>query len=242
MADAQGFVSVASTSSSDVSSTMPLTSGPPRTAASGVTADSAGDQTVASQVAQLFKRSSHPTAALFHVLFKVTAILFYFFSGFFTQSFVIVFVVCVILMAFDFWTVKNVTGRLMVGLRWWNDVSEDGTSTWRYESIDDPTQVSRADYVIFWYSLYLAGLTWGSFAFLAILKLSIEWTLVCSVSLVLIWSNIYGFWNCSSERARVEQSVQSAITQGTVAALTGKFSFGGLGDSATSAPRGQDAV
>lgn len=28
----------------------------------------------------------------------------------------------VTLLAFDFWTVKNVSGRLLVGLRWWNKV------------------------------------------------------------------------------------------------------------------------
>ncbi len=28
----------------------------------------------------------------------------------------------VLLLAFDFWTVKNVSGRLLVGLRWWNEV------------------------------------------------------------------------------------------------------------------------
>jgi len=236
MADSQGFVSVASTVNEGTSTLQP----PP-------VANSAGDadRGVAGQVVQLFKRSSHPTAALFHVLFKSLAIFFYFFSSLFTDSFVMVFVVCVILMAFDFWTVKNISGRLMVGLRWWNDVAEDGTSTWRYESIDDQSQVSRADYVIFWYSMYLAGITWAIFAFFAVLKLSVEWFLVCGVSLVLVWSNIYGFWNCSSERARVEQQVQSAISQGTVAALTGKWGglggLGGLGLGATSARSG-DAV
>ena len=40
----------------------------------------------------------------------------------------------VLLLAFDFWTVKNVSGRLMVGLRWWNKIEEDGTSTWMFES------------------------------------------------------------------------------------------------------------
>ena len=115
----------------------------------------------------------------------------------------------------------------MVGLRWWNDVAEDGTATWRYESIEDPSQVSRPDYVIFWYSLYLSALLWSLFGFLAIFS-NLEYILLCGVSFVLVWSNIYGFWNCSSERARVEQSVQSAFTQGTMAALTGKFNFAGL--------------
>ena len=45
-----------------------------------------------------------------------------------------IFLTIVLLLALDFWTVKNVTGRLLVGLRWWNKVDEDGTSTWMFES------------------------------------------------------------------------------------------------------------
>ncbi len=48
--------------------------------------------------------------------------------------FVHIFLTIVLLLAVDFWTVKNVTGRLLVGLRWWNKVDEDGTSTWMFES------------------------------------------------------------------------------------------------------------
>ena len=44
------------------------------------------------------------------------------------------FLTVILLLAFDFWTVKNITGRLLVGLRWWNKVEEDGTSTWMFES------------------------------------------------------------------------------------------------------------
>lgn len=40
----------------------------------------------------------------------------------------------VMFLSMDFWTVKNVTGRLMVGLRWWNYVDEDGVSHWVFES------------------------------------------------------------------------------------------------------------
>lgn len=29
---------------------------------------------------------------------------------------------------------QNVTGRLMVGLRWWNHIDEDGKSHWVFES------------------------------------------------------------------------------------------------------------
>ena len=70
----------------------------------------------------LFKGSRHPGVALFHVLFKSLALAVYLFAGLFTSNFVLVCVVCILLLAFDFWTVKNVSGRLLVGLRWWNYV------------------------------------------------------------------------------------------------------------------------
>ena len=34
----------------------------------------------------------------------------------------------------DFWTVKNITGRLLAGLRWWNHIDEDGKSQWIFEN------------------------------------------------------------------------------------------------------------
>lgn len=30
--------------------------------------------------------------------------------------------------------VKNITGRILVGLRWWNYIDEEGKSIWVYES------------------------------------------------------------------------------------------------------------
>jgi len=192
----------------------------PASATTAAPAAAAQQGGMVNDVVDLFKRSSHPKAALFHVAFKGAALLFYLLSGLFTSSFVIVFVVVVMLMAFDFWTVKNITGRLMVGLRWWNDVKEDGSPQWHFESIEDPAAVSRADYAIFWYSMYLTALLWGVFAFLALLKLSLDWVLVCGVALVLTWSNIYGYWQCSKD---ARSRVQSAITSGAVAAMTGTW-------------------
>lgn len=29
---------------------------------------------------------------------------------------------------------QNVTGRLLVGLRWWNQIDEDGRSLWVFEA------------------------------------------------------------------------------------------------------------
>lgn len=58
----------------------------------------------------------------------------YLFCNWFGLDFVTTFVLCVLLLAFDFWTVKNVTGRLLVGLRWWNRIRDDGANEWIFES------------------------------------------------------------------------------------------------------------
>lgn len=77
----------------------------------------------------------HPIALFFHVLFRTLALLLYIFGSYvLSSSFVQVFIIIILLLALDFWVVKNVTGRLLVGLRWWNKIEEDGTSVWQFES------------------------------------------------------------------------------------------------------------
>ena len=39
---------------------------------------------------------------------------------------VITFILVTVLGALDFWTIKNISGRLLVGLRWWSEVDEKG--------------------------------------------------------------------------------------------------------------------
>ena len=81
-----------------------------------------------------FDGSSHPTACLFHVLFKALALALYLF-GWNSMEDVMATVLCVLLLAADFWVVKNVTGRLLVGLRWWNMVDPaTGETSWIFES------------------------------------------------------------------------------------------------------------
>ncbi len=64
--------------------------------------------------------SSHPGVAAVHVLLKIGIVFLYLVLPFIVASFDVL-VVVVILGAIDFWLVKNVCGRLLVGLRWWID-------------------------------------------------------------------------------------------------------------------------
>jgi hypothetical protein len=50
--------------------------------------------------------------------------------------------------------------RILVGLRWWNEVKEDGTEVWIFESDHEVRQTS-IDTSIFWFSLYIVPVFWA---------------------------------------------------------------------------------
>ena len=80
------------------------------------------------------KNVVHPVACFFHLAFRVAAIVVYILCGMTSAGFVLTFIIILLLLSLDFWIVKNISGRLLVGLRWWNKISENGESTWIYES------------------------------------------------------------------------------------------------------------
>lgn len=71
-----------------------------------------------------YKQSDHPTAALFHFGLKAAPVLLYFFAGIFVRSQWTIPELIILVGAVDFWATKNVTGRLLVGLRWWEEIDE----------------------------------------------------------------------------------------------------------------------
>lgn len=87
-------------------------------------------------VVSWWKSLTHPVATFFHCIFKFLALITYIFAYWFSDSFVVIFICCVVFLTFDFWVVKNVSGRLMVGLRWWNQINEDGSNDWIFESLE----------------------------------------------------------------------------------------------------------
>ncbi|MCL7041174.1 hypothetical protein MKW94_016017 [Papaver nudicaule] len=100
---------------------------------------------------------ANPKTCFFHVLFKAGALAFYILSALFFNSFVIIFVVTVLLAALDFWVVKNVSGRILVGLRWWNEINDLGESVWKFECLDQESlsRMNKKDSWLFWWTLYL---------------------------------------------------------------------------------------
>ena len=145
--------------------------------------------------------ANNPGIVLFTLLFKTLAIVAFLVLGIFGFSDALVFIIVVILNAFDFWFVKNVSGRIIVGLRWWNEVRDDGTEVWIFES-DHEKRATSIDTTLFWTSLYIAPLFWGVFLIIELIGLSLMWFLVCLISFVLTFSNTIGYYKCSGEQKK----------------------------------------
>ena len=147
------------------------------------------------------QHAANPGVVFFTLLFKTLAIIAFLILGLFGFSDALIFIIVVILNAFDFWFVKNVSGRILVGLRWWNEVRDDGTEVWIFES-DYEKRATSIYTTLFWSSLYIAPLFWGIFLIIELIGLSLMWFLVCLISFVLTFSNTIGYYKCSGEQKK----------------------------------------
>ena len=115
----------------------------------------------------------------FHVAFKAAALVVFLLSGILSLGYIFTFVLVTIFSALDFWTVKNVSGRLLVGLRWSNTIDENGKSQWHFQSFEDQRFVHPTDSNVFWLGLFVPPVIWTIIAFGMVSRLS----LVLSLSL-----------------------------------------------------------
>jgi hypothetical protein len=123
-----------------------------------------------------------------------------------------------LLLAADFWVVKNITGRLLVGLRWWNKV-EGETTTWIFESAQN-RQVNKFDSSVFWTVLYVTPLVWSGLLFIGILKFNLGWLIIVVMALSLSMANVYGYYKCSTDqKARFQQMMQQGAQAGAMSVL-----------------------
>ena len=95
------------------------------------------------------QHANHPGIVFFTLIFKVGAIVSFLFLNLFLGNEALTFIIVVILTAFDFWFVKNVSGRILAGLRWWNEVKEDGSEVWIFESDHEGKLVKKIKNNIF---------------------------------------------------------------------------------------------
>jgi len=154
-------------------------------------ASSSGDAELG--LAGIFRQSAHPMVLFCLFFFKVAAIAVYVLSGLFINNYVISTVVVVVLLAMDFWNCRNVAGRRLVGLRFWNQVDEDGESFWVFESRDPSRPANPIDSRMFWIALYVFPVLWLVLLFVSFLKFNLSFIPIVLLALIFNVTNVVGF-------------------------------------------------
>jgi hypothetical protein len=105
------------------------------------------------------------------------SLLMYLFGVLFIRNFVLVFILTLLLLSLDFYYLKNIAGRRLVGLRWWNEVNTStGDSHWVFESRSSQENQggwveNKTDKRFFWLTMYVVPALWVGLAVLAIVRL-----------------------------------------------------------------------
>jgi hypothetical protein len=88
-----------------------------------------------------------------------------------------IFIITILLLAADFYYLKNIAGRRLVGLRWWNEVDPStGDSRWVFESSEPGTKVvNPTDSRFFWIAIYAQPVLWIALSLVAILTFNLIW-------------------------------------------------------------------
>eukprot|EP00397_Hematodinium_sp_SG-2012_P032202 GEMP01034263.1.p1 GENE.GEMP01034263.1~~GEMP01034263.1.p1 ORF type:complete len:189 (-),score=4.60 GEMP01034263.1:1473-2039(-) len=176
-----------------------------------------GEKAVGSN--QIFKGSKHHTVCVFHCLFKALALLCYIFGRSIFDRYILTFIVVTVLVALDFWTVKNVSGRKLAGLRWSSRTAEDGSNSWVFQSVKDETSLNQVDRNVFWMGLYIWPVVWLIIGIANFVSLSFSWLVLVGLAFGFAVSNLIGFWKCSKDAKKsmaswAQGQAMSALTSG----------------------------
>ncbi|EPX72509.1 transporter Tvp23 [Schizosaccharomyces octosporus yFS286] len=154
------------------------------------------------RVPRMFQMSSHPIVLFFFLFFRTSAIVAYILGMLFTSSFMLLFILIFTLLAMDLWTVKNVSGRLLVGLRWRNETGVDGESIWIFESADPNRPRNKIDQKVFWYGLYIYPAIWCLLAILALVRFQFLWLSLVAIGVSLTSVNTAAYSRCDKDAKR----------------------------------------
>lgn len=157
--------------------------------------------------ARTLEGSSHPVALLLFIILRLGPPVFYIFGSFvllfFISSnlFILHFILLILFISADFWNLKNIAGRLLVGLRWWNETVPIGQTgefenVWVFESADPNRIMNPIDSKIFWFLLYLLPVIWAALSVLSVLKLQFLYLLIDLVGGILGGVNAMAYTKC----------------------------------------------
>ena len=148
-------------------------------------------------ITNFYKKSSNPLVALITVILKLSSIVCFFLLSIFISNDALIMIIIILLGAADFWMTKNISGRILVGLRWYNLLKiETNQEIWRFEGKNEIKE-ANADRVTFWTSLYLYNLIWIFLFIWELIRINFVWSFICLILCILALTNTYGFFRCS---------------------------------------------
>ncbi|ODV80421.1 Golgi apparatus membrane protein TVP23 [Suhomyces tanzawaensis NRRL Y-17324] len=199
----------------------------------GTIASDPNTSTNAQTWAERLKESSHPVALLFYMFFRIAPIVIYIFGNFFLgfvvhkNKFVLHFIILILLVSADFWTLKNVAGRLLVGLRWWNETNViegragEFENVWVFESLSPDRVVNPIDSKVFWALLYAQPVAWAVLGFLAVLKFEFLYLLLVVMAVSLSVTNAMAFTKC--DKFGKANNIASGLLSGATSTVFSRF-------------------
>ena len=143
------------------------------------------------------KKSRNPLVAIVTVSLKLLSILSFLFTSIFTSNEALVMTTVILFIAADFWYTKNISGRILVGLRWWNNYDKETQGNiWKFESKNEIKE-SNVDRKTFWISLYGFAALWVVLFIWESIAFNFTWAFLCLISMVISGINVVGFFKCS---------------------------------------------
>lgn len=105
----------------------------------------------------------------------------------------------------------------MVGLRWWNQIDEDGKSHWIFEArkvSPDMVAATEAEARVFWLGLIVCPMIWIVFFFSSLFSLKLKWLALVIAGISLQAANLYGYVLCKmGSESNISKVTASFLSQ-----------------------------
>merc|ERR1712059_89247 len=108
------------------------------------------------------------------------------------------------------------TGRIMVGLRWWNYINDSGESVWIFEARsgeEASDKLSSTEVSIFWAGLVTAPILWVLLFLTALFSFKLKWLLLVIIGLSLTVINLLGYLRCRFGKTDSTANLLSGVAE-----------------------------
>lgn len=85
-------------------------------------------------------------------------------------------------------------------MRWWSQITEDGSEEWIFESMGDDWVQNGVDGKVFWMGSYASFGAWLALACIATLSLNVSGISICAVGAVMAFVNLMGYQRCEKDK------------------------------------------